>query len=120
MEKKFVIVATHSFDAPERAGAALAIASTAVASGMDVVIFTINEGVLLTKKGFPETITEQKAFPPVKDLVASLVENEVKFYACTPCAKQFGVEPGEFIPNCELAGAQTLLELAMEREVMTF
>jgi predicted peroxiredoxin len=120
MEKKFLIVATHSFDAPERAGAALSIASTAVASGMDVVIFTINEGVLLTKKGFAETVTDQKAFPPIKDLTALLIENGQKFYACTPCAKQFGVEPSDFIPNAELAGAQTLLELAMDREVMTF
>jgi len=120
MDKKFLILATHSFDAPERAGAALAIANTAVASGIDVVIFTINEGVLLTKKGFPETITDQKAFPPVKDLMASLIENEVKFYACTPCANQFGVKVEEMIPNCELAGASTVLELAMEREVMTF
>ena len=120
MEKKLLIVATHSFDAPERAGAALAIANTAVANGMDVVIFTINEGVLLTKKGFPETVKEQKAFPPIKDLVASLVENEQKFYACTPCAQQFDVKPEEMVPNCQLAGAQVLLELAMEREVMTF
>jgi len=119
MEKKLLIVATHSFDAPERAGAALSIANTAVANGMDVVIFTINEGVLLVKKGFPETITEQKAFPPVKDLIASLVEEGQKFYACTPCANQFGVKPEEFIPNTELAGAQTLLELAMEREVIS-
>ena len=120
MEKKFLIIATHSFDAPERAGAALAIANTAVANGMDVVVFTINEGVLLVKKGFPETITDQKAFPPVKDLMASLVENETKMYACTPCAQQFGVNPEEMVAGCELAGAQTLLELAMEREVMTF
>ena len=51
MEKKFLIVATHSFDAPERAGAALAIANTAVANDMDVVIFTLNEGALLVKRG---------------------------------------------------------------------
>jgi len=120
MEKKFLIVATHSFDAPERAGAALSIANTAVANGMDVAIFTINEGVLLVKEGFAETIKDQKAFPPIKDLLAMLIENGQKFYACTPCVKQFGIKDDEFIPNSEQAGAQTLLELAMEREVMTF
>ncbi len=120
MEKKFLIVATHSFDAPERAGAALAVANTAVASGMDVVIFTMNEGVLLVKKGFADTIKEQKAFPPVKDLLASLVESGQKFYACPPCANQFGVKAEDLLPGAELAGTQTLLELAMGREVMTF
>jgi len=120
MDKKFLIIATHSSDAPERAGAALAIANTAVANGLDVVVFTINEGVQLVKKGFAETITDQKAFPPIKDLIASLVENDVKFYACTPCAAQFGVQPADLIPNTQLAGAQIVLDLALEREVMTF
>lgn len=120
MEKKFLIVATHSFDAPERAGAALAIASTAVASGMDVIIFTVNEGVLLVKKGFAETVKDQKAFPPLKELLDTLVENGQKFYACPPCAIQFDVKPEDLLPGAELAGTQKLLELALEREVMTF
>ena len=72
MEKKFLIIATHSFDAPERAGAALAIANTAVANDMDVVIFALNEGALLVKKGFAETVTDQKAFPPLKTLIDTL------------------------------------------------
>ena len=120
MEKKFLIVATHSFDAPERAGAALSIANTAVASGMDVIIFTINEGALLVKKGFAETVTDQKAFPPIKTLLDTLVEAGQKFYICTACANQFGIKQDELLPNTEMAGPQTLLELAMEREVMTF
>ncbi len=120
MDKKLLLVATHSFDAQERAGAALAIANTAAANGIDVIIFTINEGALLVKKGFAETIGEQKAFPPIKDLLASLVEMGQKFYVCAPCAKQFDINPEDLLPNTEIAGALTLVELAMEREVMTF
>ena len=120
MEKKFLIVATHSFDAPERAGAALAIANTAVANDMDVVIFALNEGALLVKNGFAETVTDQKAFPPLKKLLDTLVEAGQKFYVCTACANQFGIKPEELLPNTEMAGPQTLLELALEREVMTF
>lgn len=120
MEKKFLIVVTHSSDAPERAGAALAIANTAVASGMDVVIFALNEGALLVKRGFAETVTDQKAFPPLKTLLDTLVEAEQKFYVCTACANQFGVGKDDLLPNTEMAGPQTLLDFAMEREVMTF
>lgn len=120
MTKKFLIVLTHSIDAPERAGAGLAIANTALASGIDVAVFTINEGVLLMKQGFAGTITDQKAFPPIKDLLASLVESGQRFYACSTCANQFGVSAGELLPGAELSGVQTLLELASEREVMTF
>ncbi|MBI5189980.1 MAG: DsrE family protein [Nitrospirae bacterium] len=120
MEKKFLIVITHSSDAPERAGAALSIANTAVASGMDVVIFALNEGALLVKKGFAETVTDQKAFPPLKTLLDTLVEAGQKFFVCTACANQFGVGKDELLPNTEMAGPQTLLEYALEREVMTF
>ena len=120
MEKKFLIMVTHSFDAPERAGAALAIANTAVASDMDVVVFAINEGALLVKKGFAETITDQKAFPAIKTLLDTLVEAGQKFYVCTACANQFGIAKEDLLPNTEMAGPQTILDLAMEREVMSF
>ena len=120
MEKKLLMIITHSSDAPERAGAALAITNTAVANGMDIAVFCMNEGVHLLKKGFAETITDQKAFPPIKDLLASLVENEQKFYACAACVEQYGIKDDEFLPGTEQAGAQTILELALEREVMNF
>jgi len=120
MEKKLLLVVTHSFDSPERAGAALSIACTAVANGMDVVIFALNEGALLVKKGFAETVTDQKAFPPLKTLLDTLVEAGQKFYVCTACANQLGVRPEELLPDTEMAGPQTVLDLAMEREVMTF
>jgi predicted peroxiredoxin len=120
MGKKLLFVITHSFDAPERAGAALSIANAAVADGMDVAIFALNEGALLVKKGFAQTVTDQKAFPPLKTLLDALVEAGQKFYVCSACAKQFDVKPEELLPNTGIAGPQTLLDLAMEREVMTF
>jgi predicted peroxiredoxin len=120
MEKKLLMLITHSSDAPERAGAALAIANTAVANDMDVVVFALNEGALLVKSGFAETVTDQKAFPPLKVLLDTLVEAGQKFYVCTACANQFGIKEEELLPNTEMAGPQTILELALEREVMNF
>jgi len=119
-EKKLLIMLTHSSDAPERACAALSIAGTAIANGIDLAIFGVNDGALLLKKGYADTMTNHKAFPPVGKLLNALIEAEQRFYICAACAKQYGIRNADLIPNTELAGAQTVLELAMEREVMTF
>jgi len=119
-EKKLLIMLTHSSDAPERACAALSVAGTALANGIDLAIFGVNDGALLMKKGYVETVKNHKAFPPLAKLLNTLIEAEQKFYVCAACAKQYGFRDTDLIPNAELAGAQTVIELAMEREVMTF
>ena len=120
MHKKLLIVITHSSDAPERAAAALSIASAAVSSNRDVMIFALNEGALLVKKGFAETITDQKAFPPIKDILQSLVEAGQPFLVCSTCAKQFGITEHELLPNTQMSGAATLLDHMDSRETITF
>lgn len=118
--KKLLFIITHSSDHPERSAAALSIANTAVASERDVAIFALNEGALLVKQGFAETIKEQKAFPPIKDLLQNLVDAGQSFFVCSTCAKQFDIGEDELLPNTQMAGPPTLLELSEEREVMAF
>jgi predicted peroxiredoxin len=120
VEKKLLMIITHSSDAPERAAAALAVANTAVAEGRDLVIFALNEGALLVKRGFVDTITDQKAFPPIKDLLAGLIEAGQRFYVCSTCAAQFDIETSDLIPETVMAGPPVLLALTDEREVMNF
>ena len=120
MEKKLLFVITHSSDAPERAGAALAIAGAALAEGRDVALFLLNEGALLAKKGFAETITGQKAFPPIRELLAGLVEAGQEFHVCSTCAAQFEIGEEDLIPGAALGGAPILLRLTAEREVLNF
>lgn len=119
MHKKLLIVITHSSDAPERAAAALAIANAAVSNNRDVVIFALNEGALLVKGGFAETITDQKAFPPIKDLLQSLVEAGQQFLVCSTCAKQFGLAEQDLLPNTQMSGAAVLLDHMDSRETIT-
>jgi len=119
-EKKLLIIVTHSADAPERACAALSIAGTALANGIDIALFFVNDGALLLKKGYAETVKNHKAFPTLPKLLGTLVDMEQKFHLCSACAKQYGMTEADFLPGTELAGAQAVIELAMEREVMTF
>jgi predicted peroxiredoxin len=55
--------------------------------------FLLNEGVHLAKKGFAESVTWQKGFSPVAELMKSLVEDfDCKFYICASCVKPYGLE----------------------------
>jgi predicted peroxiredoxin len=99
--KEFVFVITHSYDAIERAAAALQLATNMMAFDAKIDFFLMNEGVHLARKGFVESVTWQKGFSPVADLMKSLVEDfDCKFYiaplALNPTLK------GGWIKNAEV------------------
>ncbi|UCG78731.1 MAG: DsrE family protein [Nitrospirota bacterium] len=122
MEKKeFVFIISHSFDAPERAAAALQLASNMVAFDAKVDFFLINEGVMLAKKGFAETITWQHGFSPVHELLRTLSEDfDSKFYVCASCVEPFGLKDAELIDNSEVKPGSFLGELLMSRQNVSF
>jgi len=122
MEKKeFVFILTHSFDAIERSAAALQLAANMAAIDAKIDFFLMNEGVHLVRKGFAETMTWQKSFSPVKELIKSLVEDfDCKFYVCASCVKPYGLEGVELINNAEVKSGMYLGELLMARQGLTF
>ncbi|MFI5293463.1 MAG: DsrE family protein [Thermodesulfovibrionales bacterium] len=121
--KKFVFILNHSFDQPDHAAAALQLAANMKAFDVELDFFLINEGVMLAKKGFAETITGQKknAFSPIYQLMKTLTEDfGVKFYVCASCVKAYELEGAELIPNTEIKPGSFLGELLMERQNVSF
>jgi predicted peroxiredoxin len=119
--KEFVFVITHSYDAIERAAAALQLATNMMAFDAKIDFFLMNEGVHLARKGFVESATWQKGFSPVADLMKSLVEDfDCKFYICASCVKPYGLEGAEWIKNAEVKPGSYLGELLMQRQNVTF
>ncbi len=119
--KEFVFIVSHSFDAPERAAAALQLASNMVAFEAKVDFFLMNEGVMLAKKGFADTISWQHGFSPIRDLLKTLTEDfDSKFYVCASCVEPFGLKDAELIENAEIKPGSYLGELLMERQNVSF
>ena len=119
--KEFVFVLTHSYDAIERAAAALQLATNMAAFDAKIDFFLMNEGVHLARKGFAESVTWQKGFSPVADLMKSLVEDfDCKFYICASCVKPYGLEGAEWIKNAEVKPGSYLGEILMNRQGLTF
>ena len=119
--KEFVFIITHSYDKIEKAAGALQLATNMAAFDAKIDFFLMNEGAHLAKKGFAQTVTWQKAFSPIADLIKSLVDDfDCKFYVCASCVKPYGLEGAEWMRNAEVKPGSYLGELLMQRQGLTF
>ncbi len=119
--KEFVFILTHSYDAIERAAGALQLATNMAAFEAKVDFFLMNEGVHLARQGFAESMTWQKSFSPVAELMKSLIEEfDCNFYICASCVKPYGLEGADLIKNAEVKPGSFLGEMLMKRSGLTF
>lgn len=122
--KKFVFTITHSYDRPDVVAGALQLASNMKAFDIDLVFFLMDNGVLLAKKGFAETLWDlqkKDEFSPANELLKTLVEDfDVKVYICASCVKHYGLDKAELVKNAEIKPGSFLGEMLLERQSVTF
>jgi predicted peroxiredoxin len=118
MQKKFVLIVTHSSDDQDRANGAIAFAASLVSEGADLVIFYIFEGAMLAKKGVAETI-KGRNFAPMADLFPMLLEEKVPMYLCGACAKTYGIGEDDLVDGVKIIHIPTIAAEMMERETIT-
>lgn len=119
--KEFVFIVTHSYDKIEKAAGALQLAANMAAFDAKIDFFLMNEGVFLAREGFAGSVTWQKAFSPVAELIRSLSQDfGCKFYICASCVKPYGLEGAQLIRNAEIKPGSYLGELLMKRQGLTF
>ena len=122
-KKKFVFIITHSHDRPDLVAGALQLATNMKAFEAELDFFLMDQGVLLAKKGFAETLLWQKKdeFSPVGELMKTLIEDfGVKFYICASCVKHYELDKSELVGNAEIKPGSFLGEMLMQREGLTF
>jgi len=119
--KEFVFIITHSVDDPERAAAALQLASNMLAFDARIDFFLMLRGVHLARKDFADQITWQHAFSPLKELIKTVTEDfGCRFYVCASCVEPEGIKDAELIENAEIKPGSFLGELLMQRQNVTF
>jgi len=82
-KKKFVFIITHSFDRPDVVAGAFQLAVNMKALTRNSIFFLMDNGALLAKDGFAETLVWQKKgqFSPVHELMKTLIDDfDAKFY----------------------------------------
>ncbi len=124
MEKrKFVFIITQSYDRPDLVAGAFQLATNMKAFDAEVDFFLMDNGALLGKMGFAETLTYQKKdeFAPLPELLKTLIEDfDCKFYICASCVKYYGLDKVELIKNASVKPGSYLGEMLMERQGLTF
>jgi predicted peroxiredoxin len=122
--KSFVFIITHSHSRPDLVAGALQLAVNMKAFDAEVDFFLMDEGALLAKKGFAETLAgwqKKDEFSPVASLMKTLIEDfGARFYICASCVKHYGLEGAELVGNAEVKPGSFLGEMLMERQGLTF
>lgn len=122
-KKKFVFIITQSYDRPDLVAGAFQLATNMKAFDAEVDFFLMDNGALLSKKGFAETLTYQKKdeFSPLHQLMKTLIEDfDCKFYICASCVKYYELDKVELIKNASVKPGSYLGEMLMERQGLTF
>lgn len=122
-KKKFVFILTQSYDRPDLVAGALQLAANMWAFETTVDFFLMDNGALLAKKGFAETLIWQKKdeFSPAPQLMKTLIEDfGAKFFVCASCVKHYGLDTAELIPNAEIKPGSYLGQMLLERQGLTF
>jgi len=112
MARLLVVKATAGADAPERCSQAFTVASTAVASGVDVSFWLTGESTWFALPGKAAEFKLPHA-APLPDLLALLIDSG-RVTACTQCAARREITPAEVLPGIRIAGAAVFVE-----EIMT-
>lgn len=106
--RKMVVIATHGDEDPERATIPFVMANAALASETDVSVILQTTGVNLAVKEYTKRVRAE-SFPPLTELMKSLLEMGGKLMVCAPCIKSRGIMDDELIEGSKIIAAGAVL-----------
>jgi len=111
MSRLLVVKATAGADAPERCSQAFTVASTAVASGVDVSFWLTGESAWFALPGRAAEFELPHA-APLPDLL-DLLLSAGRVTACTQCVARRDITADDVLPGIRIAGAAVFVEEIM-------
>ena len=116
-KKRILYVQTSGTDAPERLYAPFVLATVAVSMGIDATIYFLGNGLTVIKRGEAEKI-QMGSFPPLSEVMQRAKEAGVKFSVCDQSSQLMGLSRGDYADGCEVVGAATLNDLALDADAV--
>ena len=105
---RLVVKLTCGTEALERTNQALTVASSALASGVEVSMWLTGEAVWFATPGFADTVALEGA-QSFADAV-SLLLAEGTLTVCSQCLSRRALDAGALIPGVRIAGAASFVE----------
>lgn len=110
MAGKFCISLTHSRSDGDKATVGFVVATAALGSGKETMVFMSSDGVWAAVQGEAEKINEGAPFKPLKELLDGFLGAGGKIVACAPCLKKRSIDESQLVDGVEVAGGAVLVE----------
>ena len=110
MSGTFCVTINSSRENGDRATVGFVVATAALGSGKDTMVFLSTDGVWAAVPAEAEQIVEGGPFKPLAELIQTFLEAGGRIVACAPCCKKRGIEAEQLYPNVEIAGGAVLVE----------
>ena len=109
MANRFCVNLTHAKDDSDKATVAFVLASAALGSGKETLVFLSVEGVRLAQKGYAADIREEW-FAPLTELMENFAKAGGSIYVCSPCFKKRKLDENNLVAGAAIVGGAKLVE----------
>jgi uncharacterized protein involved in oxidation of intracellular sulfur len=117
-QEKILYMCTCAEDRPEMAHVPFVLANAALTMDIKATIIMQGNGVHIAKKGYAETMPRGGGFPPLKELLASFLEQGGQIRVCGPCIKDRNIPESDLIEGAEVTAAGSVNLEAMESDAV--
>lgn len=109
MANRFCVNLSCAKDNADKATVAFVIASAALGSGKETLVFLSVEGVRLSQKGYADDIREE-GFAPLRELMENFAKAGGMIYVCSPCLKKRRLDENNLVAGATVVGGARLVE----------
>lgn len=88
----------------------------AIEKGHKVEMMLLSNGIHIAEKGYADKIDIGAPFKPIKDLLASFLEQGGKLKVCSACMEHNGVTKEDIIEDAEVITADDVIDGIMNTE----
>ncbi len=118
-KEKFFYSVTSSVSNPDKAALPLVLASTALDSGHDVIVWLATEGALLARTG-NATKLSSPIFGNIEELLRKAVHLGGKLAVCGTCCNFYKISDNDLAEGIEKQTALWAVEASIGRNCLTF
>ncbi len=110
MNNTFCVVINSCRENGDKATVGFVVATAALGSGKDTMVFLSTDGVWAAVPGEAEKINEGGPFKPLPELISAFLAAGGRVVACAPCCKKREIDETQLTPGVEVAGGAVLVE----------
>jgi predicted peroxiredoxin len=110
MSDTFCVAINSCKQDPDKATVGFVVATAALGSGKDTLVFLSTDGVWAAHAQAAGEIDEGEPFKPLAELVSNFLAAGGKVAVCAPCCKKRGIEADDLFEGAQIAGGAFLVE----------